>query len=68
MNRTLLQSISWIALFLTVLPACLYLAGSIELGTAKTMMLASSVVWFVVTPFWMQRESGPVEKGAVSRN
>ena len=58
MYRTILQVISWIALFLTVLPACLYLAGSIELGTTKTMMLAASVVWFVVTPFWMGRESG----------
>ncbi len=58
MKRTVLQSVSWIALFLTVLPACLYLAGHIELGTTKTLTLLASVVWFIITPFWMKRESG----------
>ncbi len=58
MRRILLQLISWAALFFTLLPAILYLAGRIETETLARIMLVASLVWFAVTPFWMGRESG----------
>jgi len=53
-----LQIISLLALALTVVPSLLYLNGSVELDRAKLLMLIATVVWFVVTPFWMNSKDG----------
>jgi len=62
MRRTLLQLVSWVALFFTALPAILYLTGKIEMETLARIILIASLVWFAVTPLWMGRESGPGAK------
>lgn len=54
--RRVLQMISWLALFGTILPSVLYLGGSMELDRCQQSMLVATIVWFVVTPFWMGRE------------
>jgi hypothetical protein len=59
MLRISLQCISWIALVATLLPSLLFLAGSIDLATCSGLMLAATLVWFAVTPFWMGREKAP---------
>ncbi len=55
-----LPIVSYIALGLTVVPSVMFLMGTVELDSVKLLMLIATVVWFVVTPFWMGREK--VEK------
>jgi hypothetical protein len=54
--RRVLQIISWIALAATILPAILFLGEHISLDESKWAMLAATLVWFAVTPFWMGRQ------------
>jgi len=37
-------------------PPFLFCLGRMELDTVKTTMLAATVLWFVITPFWMGRK------------
>ena len=59
--RRILQLVSWLALAGTLLPSCLFLLNMADLDSVKTMMLVSTVVWFVVTPWWMQRKPDQAE-------
>ncbi len=54
--RLVLQIISWIALAMTVLPSVVYFSGNMELDRVKWLLILASVVWFVVTPFWMGKK------------
>ena len=56
--RMILQTISWIALAATVVPPLLFLTNAMGLDEVKLAMLVAAVVWFVVTPLWMGRQSG----------
>jgi hypothetical protein len=51
--RLVLQIISWLALFATIAPAILFLFTHLTLDQTKWTMLAATIVWFAVTPFWM---------------
>jgi len=55
MTRIILQLLSWLALAGTILPSVLYLAGRIELDPSNWLLLAATIVWFIVTPLWMGR-------------
>ncbi len=59
--RRILQLLSWLALAGTLLPSCLFLADAIDLDSVKTAMLAATIVWFAVTPWWMQRRTEQAE-------
>ncbi len=54
--RKLAQIISWLALVGTLVPAIVYLAGSITLPAVKAWMLGFTVIWFVTVPIWMDRK------------
>lgn len=55
--RRLLQLISWLSLIGTVAPSMLYCAGALpNLEKVIWIMNLSTIVWFVVTPFWMERK------------
>ena len=54
--RLVLQIISWIALAMTVLPSAVYFSGNMELDRVKWLLILATVVWFVVTPFWMGKK------------
>jgi len=54
--RKLLQLISIVALIATLVPAVMFMNGSIDLDMVKTLMTIATFVWFIVTPFWMGRE------------
>jgi hypothetical protein len=56
--RRVLQTISWIACAGTALPSVLFLLNQIDLDFTKWLMLLATIVWFLVTPFWMGREHG----------
>jgi len=53
--RVLLQLVSLASLVATIAPSILFLAGRLSLDQTKWMMLAATLVWFAVTPFWMGR-------------
>lgn len=53
--RRILQTLSWLALAGTLLPAVLYFTGSLELDAVKRWMLVATVAWFAITPSWMGR-------------
>jgi hypothetical protein len=55
--RYVLQIISWLALAATILPSAVFLAGRLDLAHVQWIMLAAALVWFAVTPFWMERGS-----------
>lgn len=54
--RILLQFVSLIALLATVVPSMIYCAGGMALEMVKWIMLLATIVWFAVTPFWMNRK------------
>jgi hypothetical protein len=53
--RLILQLISLAALVATIVPPILFLVGQLTLDPTKWTMLAATLVWFAVTPFWMGR-------------
>jgi hypothetical protein len=53
--RLILQLISLAALVATIVPPILFLVGQLTLDSTKWIMLAATLVWFAVTPFWMGR-------------
>jgi hypothetical protein len=53
---TLLKLISLAGLALTVVPAFLVFAGTIEWETHATLMAVGTVLWFITAPTWMGRE------------
>lgn len=55
--KTILSIISYAALALLTVPSILYLADSLSLERMKLLMLLATVLWFVVTPLWMDRKA-----------
>ena len=55
--RTLLQCVSWCMLLGTIIPPLLFLLGTLPLDQCQGIMLIATLIWFVVTPFWMGRET-----------
>lgn len=56
--RKALQLASSLALAGIVIPPMLYFSGEMAHDTVKTVMLLATVLWFAVTPFWMNSRSG----------
>ncbi len=50
------QIISWLALLGVVLPSIFFYLGSMDQESMKWYMLIATIVWFVFTPAWMQKE------------
>lgn len=61
--RKLLQTISISMLVLTVLFPVLYLADAMGESAMKWAVLVVTVIWFAVTPLWMDREDLAVVTG-----
>ncbi len=57
-NITVLVVVSLLSLVALMLPSILFLAGRVELGTAKWVMLAATVVWFVTATPWLWKQAG----------
>ncbi|MBS1368475.1 MAG: hypothetical protein HPZ91_00840 [Lentisphaeria bacterium] len=49
-------AVSFLALAGVVLPVAFYCFNAIELAPMKHWLFAATVVWFIATPFWMERE------------
>jgi len=55
--RKVLQLASGLALAGIVIPPILYFAGTLAADGMNTVMLVATVLWFAVTPFWMNNRS-----------
>ena len=55
--KIILPAISLLALIMTIIPSVLFLSGTVELDRVKALMLITTLIWFVVTPCWMGRET-----------
>jgi hypothetical protein len=51
--RVVLQSISWFALLALIVPPTVFLFDGMAIQPMKWIMLAATLVWFVITPLWM---------------
>lgn len=54
---TLSKIFSYAGLLLTIFPSVLVFTNTITLDTAKITMLVGTLVWFVFTPSWMNKNS-----------
>ncbi len=54
----ILVVVSVLSLVALMLPSILFLAGRMELGTAKWIMLLATLVWFAAATPWMWKQSG----------
>jgi branched-subunit amino acid transport protein len=57
-TTAILMFVSLASLVALILPSILFLAGRMELGTAKWVMLLATVVWFVAATPWLWKQSG----------
>jgi len=55
--KLVLSIISYAALVLLLLPSILFLSGKMELESMKMLMLVATVLWYVVTPLWMEKKT-----------
>lgn len=51
--KKILPFVSSVGLALIIVPACLYLAQSVDKSQMQGLMLVGTVLWFASAPFWM---------------
>jgi hypothetical protein len=56
--RTLVIVVAVLSLVLLMLPSILFLAGRMELDTAKWVMLAATILWFATATPWLWKRTG----------
>jgi hypothetical protein len=56
--RTLMIVVAVLSLVVLILPSILFLAGRIQLDTAKWVMLLATVVWFLTGTPWLWKRTG----------
>ncbi len=54
--KLILIIISLFALLVTLAAPLASLAGAVDFETMRLLLLISTIVWLVVTPFWMGRQ------------
>ena len=54
--KRIAEIISWLALGITLVPACLFFVDKFDLDATKMWMLVGAAIWFAATPFWMEHK------------
>ena len=54
--KPILATISFLALAACLISSIICANNGISAETNKVILLAGTIVWFVVTPFWMSRK------------
>jgi len=54
MLTNILKTVSYISLLALIIPSVMFLYGNAALPAVKVAMLVSTIVWFVIAPFWMK--------------
>ena len=57
MKKRLAQLLSALALAGTIIPSCLFFAGTLTLSALQPWMLGAAMLWFVATPLWMEHKA-----------
>ncbi len=65
--KKLLPALSGVGLALVIVPACLYLTGSIIKSQMQSLMLVGTILWFVTAPLWMGKKA-PGSRPEVARH
>lgn len=60
MFRKIAKFISWASLLVLIVPALCFLADVGNLPQIKTVMLASTVIWFITAPMYMWKSDSGV--------
>ncbi|MCX7824378.1 MAG: hypothetical protein N2689_02350 [Verrucomicrobiae bacterium] len=55
--KRIAETLSWLALGVTLAAACLFFADRLDLRQAQAWILGGTVLWFVATPFWMEHKA-----------
>lgn len=63
--RPILRIVSILSLIALIVPSVLFLAGRMELDTAKWLMVLATVVWFVTATPVMWREPTDAEEDEI---
>lgn len=56
--KSLLKTVSYISLGVTIIPSFLVFAGKISLDQGKWIMLLGTIIWFITAPFWINKKQG----------
>jgi hypothetical protein len=56
--RTLMIAVAVLSLALLMLPSILFLAGRMQLDTAKCMMMGATILWFAAGTPWLWNRTG----------
>ncbi len=52
--QTLLKSLGFLALALTLVPPILFATGSLSEGAMKVLLVVATVMWFATAPFFLK--------------
>lgn len=63
--RPVLKIVSILSLIALIMPSILFLAGGMELDTAKWIMVLATIVWFVTATPVMWKDPGEPDKEEV---
>ncbi len=55
--KILMKIGSFLSLVLTILPSILFFIGDLELSQMKGYMGIGMILWFVTSPFWINKPS-----------
>jgi hypothetical protein len=56
--KSLFALASYLALALVIVPPFLFMLHTLpDLDTVKRLMLVGTVLWFVVSPFWLKKQA-----------
>lgn len=56
-SKLLLKIISFVGLFLTIIPSFFVFNNLMKLDTGKLLMLIGTIIWFVLSPFWINKST-----------
>jgi hypothetical protein len=57
MKKRIAQLLSALALVGTIIPPCLFFAGTLTLAALQPWMLGAALLWFAATPLWMEHKT-----------
>ena len=57
MSQSILKTVSWLGLILTLIPSIMVFSGVIEFPMHKTLMFIGTVLWFSTRPFIVEKGS-----------
>ena len=56
MVKISLKIVSFIGLFLTLIPSIMVFSNGLDLDSCKNLMLLGTIIWFGTSPFWMNKK------------